>query len=100
MVIYNTTNISAAANLYEAAIATGQLEGQLLGTLIIFGVFFLVFIALIGRYSFESSILAGSFISTVMALFLRPAGIITDQILIILVGLTAIFAAYQIYQRK
>lgn len=99
MAIYNLTNVSAANNVYEIGFEISRLEGGVFGPIVLFSVVLIIFMGLITRYNFESSMLAASFVGTVGSLFLQPTGIISQEIVILMVAFTAIIAAWTVMRR-
>ena len=96
MPFYNTSNLTGD-NIFEMAQAIGQLEPNY-GAAMLITAFLIMMAAMLTKSSFESSILASSFVTSVVALLMFTAGIIGLNFLIISITFTAILAAYAVFQ--
>lgn len=97
MAIYNISNMTGN-NLYEVAREVTVLEPNY-GNAILLTFVMLVFFTLIRKNSWESSAMAATFTGSIIAVFLRPTGIVTQQLFVIMILAAAGTAAYGIWTR-
>ena len=99
MPLYNITN-STTTNVYQAAFEINRLE-PMLGISLLVLPFFLIILGLLSAgFSFKNSVVSAGFVTTVAALLMRAAGLVTDDILIVFIIITAGSAGLMIATRK
>jgi len=98
MAIYNISNVSGN-NLYEIAREITVLEPNY-GNAILLTFVTLVFFTLMRKNSFESSAMAATFTGSLIAIFLRPAGLVSQQLFVIMLLLAGASVAYGVWTKR
>ncbi len=69
----NTTNLTTPNNFYEVAVAVNQLNGELIGILLVVGVLSISFLVLASKNNFTSSATASMTFATIVGILLAVA---------------------------
>lgn len=86
---YNLTNATSGDTMLSLFTASNQMTDYLFGAMILLMVWIIIFIRL-KMYSTESAMVAASFITALLAVFLFIMGLITQQVLMVVIILFAI----------
>ena len=90
---YNLTTIQNSNNIADILQASNTLSGNMFGALILLSVFIISFVGFKG-YEMKKALLASSFISSIIAIFLRILTLIRDDYMFacfIITGVTLVW---------
>lgn len=74
--LYNITGLMAADTIEDLIVVANNATGQIFIGGFLIAIFVIIIMIFLGRFSFEKSILASSFVCFLIALFLRQANMI------------------------
>jgi len=87
--VSNYTNPENITRIYEFIQWENEITNSMMGNMIVFAIFIILFIAM-KRFPTKSAFAAASFISMIIAVFLRVLGIVHPLVVLATILLTAI----------
>jgi hypothetical protein len=99
MAIYNLTNITNSDSFPEMFSAINTLSDGFFGTALIFSIFIISFLAL-KNYSGTNAFIGSTFTTVILGFLLRALGIVSDQIMFLLIIMTGIAVAIAIWSER
>ncbi len=94
MVIYNTSNLTAANTVYDINIAVNQIGDGNIGFIIVLGMTLILFMILASKFRFTSALTASTMAGFLLSIFLEAVNMVSGEFVLIMLSIWVASSAF------